>query len=147
MIRRLPPSSPLSLSCSLAAPVIAGGWAEIVADAQTTEPPARASPSSRLPRPPARRDAGAVGDTTVHFTNSATGETIDVVATNDGADGHFIATDDLPRPATGAGRSRLQDLASEHIPVPFAVSHRRRATLPASTRPRPPRPSTGPRRT
>ena len=58
---------------------------------------------------------------TVHFTNTSTGKTMDVVASNDRADGHFTATATLPEPGYWSWHVTLQDLASDHMPVTFAV--------------------------
>jgi hypothetical protein len=123
MIRRIAAIvAALALLLTLTVPVLAGGWAEIVADAQTTEPPVEGQPI----------DVGFVvlqhGETpagwetaTVHFTNAATGQTIDVVATNDRPDGHFVATATLPEAGAWTWRVTLKDLASEHAPVALTV--------------------------
>jgi hypothetical protein len=123
MIRRLAAAvAALALLLSLTVPVLAGGWAEIVADAQTTEPPVEGQPL----------DVGFVvlqhGETpagwetaTVHFTNASTGQTIDVTATNDRPDGHFVATATLPAAGDWTWRVTLKDLASDHAPVALTV--------------------------
>ena len=111
-----------ALLLTLAVPVFAGGWAEIVADAQTTEPPVEGQPI----------DVGFVvlqhGMTpagwetaTVHFTNASTGKTMDVVATNDRPDGHFVATATLPEAGSWSWKVTLQDLQSDHLPVALTV--------------------------
>jgi len=107
----------------MAAPVFAGGWAEIVADAQTTEPP----PVEGQPV-----DVGFVvlqhGVTpapwetaTVHFTNASTGKTIDVVATNDRPDGHFQATATIPEAGYWSWQVTLQNLESQQLPIALTV--------------------------
>ena len=109
MIRRLAAAlAALAMLLILAVPAFAGGWAEIVADAQTTtEPPVEGQPIDigflvlQHGVTPAGWETA-----TVHFTNASTGETMDVVARNDRPDGHFFATATLPEPASGAGRSR-----------------------------------------
>ena len=123
MIRRLAATvAALALLLALTVPVLAGGWAEIVADAQTTEPPVEGQPI----------DVGFVvlqhGQTpagwetaTVHFTNASTGQTIDVVATNDRPDGHFVATATLPEAGAWTWRVTLKDLYSEHAPLALTV--------------------------
>ena len=58
---------------------------------------------------------------TVHFTNTSTGKTFDVVATNDREDGHFTATATLPEPGYWSWQVTLKDLQSDHMPVAFAV--------------------------
>jgi len=113
----------LALLLTLAAPVLAGGWAEIVADAQTSEqPPVEGQPV----------DVGFVvlqhGVTpapwetaTVHFTNASTGETIDVAATNDRPDGHFVATATLPDAGFWSWQVTLQNLESQQLPIALTV--------------------------
>ena len=123
MIHRLAASlAAFALMLTLAVPVLAGGWAEIVADAPTSEPPVAGQPV----------DVGFVvlqhGVTpapwevaTVHFTNTSTGETIDVVATNDRTDGHFVATATLPDAGFWSWQVTLQNLQSQHLPVALTV--------------------------
>ena len=124
MIRRLAAAlAALALLLTLTVPVLAGGWAEIVADAQTTEtPPVEGQPI----------DIGFVvlqhGETpagwetaTVHFTNASTGRTMDVVARNDRPDGHFTATATLPEAGFWSWQVTLQDLQSQHLPVALTV--------------------------
>jgi hypothetical protein len=122
MIRRsVATLAAVALLLALAAPVFAGGWADIVADAQTTEP-VEGQPV----------DVGFVvlqhGQTpapwetaTVHFTNASTGKTIDVIATNDRKDGHFVATATLPEAGYWSWQVTLQDLETAHMPVVLAV--------------------------
>jgi hypothetical protein len=123
MIRRLAATlAAVALLLALAAPVLAGGWAEIVADAQTVEPPVEGQPLEvgflvlQHGQTPAPWETA-----TVHFTNTSTGKTMDVVATNDRADGHFTATATLPEAGYWSWQVTLQDLVSEHMPVTFAV--------------------------
>lgn len=123
MIRRLAATiAAVALLLALAAPVLAGGWAEIVADAQTSEPPVEGQPI----------DVGfvvlqhgitpAVWETaTVHFTSASTGKTIDVVATNDRKDGHFVARAVLPEAGHWSWQVTLKDLQSDHMPVALPV--------------------------
>jgi hypothetical protein len=123
MIHRLAASlAAFALLLTLAVPVFAGGWAEIVADAQTAEPPVAGQPV----------DVGFVvlqhGVTpapwetaTVHFTNASAGETIDVVATNDRTDGHFVATATLPDAGFWSWQVTLQNLESQHLPIALTV--------------------------
>lgn len=124
MIRRLPALvAACALLLTLAVPVFAGGWADIVADAQTTEPPVESQPT----------DVGFVvlqhGVTpapwetaTVHFTNASTGTTLDVAAANDGADGHFTATAVLPEAGDWSWKVTLQDLQTDQVPVALHVA-------------------------
>ena len=123
MIRRLAATlAAIALLLALAAPALAGGWADIVADAQTVEPPVEGKPLVVGFRVLQHGETPAPWETaTVHFTNTSTGKTMDVVATNDRADGHFTATATLPEAGYWSWQVTLQDLVSEHMPVTFAV--------------------------
>ena len=125
MIRRLAAAfAAFALLLILAVPVIAGGWADIVADAQTTaEPPVQGEPINVGFRVLQHGETAAGWETpTVHFTSTATGMTIDVIATNDRPDGHFTATATLPEAGSWTWRVTLKDLASEHAPVALSVA-------------------------
>jgi len=123
MIRRIAASlAALAMLLILAAPVLAGGWAEIVADGQTTKPPIEGQPTEVgfkvmqhgvTPAP----WVGA----TVHFVEMSTGEKIDVAAKNDNENGHFVATATLPRAGLWSWQVTLTDLMSEQSPVTLAV--------------------------
>jgi hypothetical protein len=123
MTRRIAASlAALGLLLVITAPVLAGGWAEIVADAQTTEPPVEGTPIEvgftvlQHGQTPAPWESP-----TVHFTDSTTGKQIDVVATNDRPDGHFVATATLPQAGFWTWQVTLRDLASEQPPVAVTV--------------------------
>ena len=58
---------------------------------------------------------------TVHFVDQGTGEKLDVVATNDDANGHFSRPQRCRTPGTGAGRSRSRTSQSDHAPVTMTV--------------------------
>lgn len=123
MIRRLASTlAALALLLALAAPVLAGGWAEVVADAQTVEPPVEGRPLEVGFLVLQHGQTAAPWETaTVHFTNTSTGKSMDVVATNDRADGHFTATATLPEAGYWSWHVTLRDLQSDHMPVSFAV--------------------------
>ena len=123
MIRRLAATiAAVALLLALAAPVLAGGWAEIVADSQTAEPPVEDKPVVVGFLVLQHGQTAAPWETaTVHFTNTSTGKTMDVVATNDRPDGHFTATATLPEPGYWSWQVTLRDLESDHMPVTFAV--------------------------
>ncbi len=123
MIRRLAATlAALALLLTLAAPVLAGGWAEVVADAQTVEPPVEGQPIDVGFQVLQHGETPAPWETaTVHFTNTSTGQTMDVVATSDRPDGHFTATATLPEPGYWNWQVTLGDLESDHMPVTFAV--------------------------
>lgn len=124
MIHRLAASiAAFAMLLTLAAPVLAGGWAEIVADAQTSDqPPVEGQPVEvgfvvlQHGVTPAPWETA-----TVHFTNASTGETIDVVATNDRTDGHFVATATLPDAGFWSWQVTLQNLESQHLPIALTV--------------------------
>jgi hypothetical protein len=124
MIRRLTAAfAALAMLLILAVPVLAGGWAEIVADAQTTtEPPVEGQPIDigflvlQHGVTPAGWETA-----TVHFTNASTGKTMDVVATNDRPDGHFVATATLPEAGFWSWQVTLKDLESDHLPIALTV--------------------------
>jgi hypothetical protein len=122
----------LAVILVLAAPALAGGWAEIVADAQTTEPPVEGRPVEVgfLVLQHGQTPAGWETPT-VHFTNISTGATIDAVATNDRADGHFVASVVLPDAGAWSWQVTLKDLISEHQPVALTVVSGT-ATVPAN---------------
>jgi hypothetical protein len=124
MIRRLAATvAALALLLTLTVTVLAGGWAEIVADAQTTEPPVEGQPLEVGFVVLQHGETPAGWETaTVHFTNASTGQTIDVTATNDRPDGHFVATTTLPAAGAWTWKVTLQDLASEHAPVALTVN-------------------------
>lgn len=114
----------------LAIPATAGGWAEINADAQT-----------KVPTEDTPFEVGFTvlqhGETpapwesaTVHFSDAATGEAFDVVATNDRADGHFVATATVPHAGYWSWQVRLKDLESQHVPVRMTVLTASGATPP-----------------
>ena len=124
MFRRLAAAiAALSLLLTMTVPVLAGGWAEIVADAQTIEPPVEDQPVKVgfLVLQHGETPAGWESPT-VHFTNASTGTTIDVPATNDRPDGHFVATATLPDAGYWSWQVTLQDLVSEHAPVSLTVA-------------------------
>jgi hypothetical protein len=123
MTRRIAASlAALAMLLILAAPVMAGGWAEIVADAQTTKPPVEGQPTEVGFKVMQHGVTPAPWVTaTVHFVDMSTGETIDVVAKNDDANGHFAATATLPRAGYWSWQVTLLDLESAHVPVTLAV--------------------------
>jgi hypothetical protein len=123
MIRRLSAAlAALALLLTMAVPVLAGGWAEIVADAQTTEPPVEGQPVGVGFLVLQHGETPAGWETpTVHFTDASTGETIDAAAKNDRPDGHFTASVTLPHAGYWSWQVTLQDLESNHVPVMLTV--------------------------
>jgi hypothetical protein len=114
----------------LAVPVMAGGWAEIMADGQTTTPKEGSSIEIGFRVLQHGQTPAPWENATVHFTNSSTGDTFDVIATNDRADGHFIATATMPDAGYWSWQVTLQDLESQHVAVPFTVLTKSGATPP-----------------
>lgn len=125
MTRRLAATfAALAFLLTLVVPVFAGGWADIVADAQTTtEPPVEGQPIGIGFRVLQHGVTPAAWETaTVHFTNALTGRAIDVLATNDRADGHFVATATLPEAGPWTWQVTLKDLQAEGAPVALTVT-------------------------
>ncbi len=124
MIRRLAAAvAAIAMILTLAVPALAGGWAEIVPDAQTTEPLVEGQPveigflvlqHGRTPAP--------WEEATVQFRNTSTGATIDVVAQNDRPNGHFVVSVTLPEAGNWSWQVTLRDLVSEQRPVAFTVT-------------------------
>jgi len=123
MIRRTAASiTAVAMLLILAVPVMAGGWAEIVADAQTVKPPVEDQPIEVGFKVMQHGVTPAPWETaTVHFVDTASGDTIDVVAKNDNENGHFTATATLPHAGYWSWQVTLQNLESEHVPVTIAV--------------------------
>ncbi|HEX2469455.1 MAG TPA: hypothetical protein VHK05_02605 [Candidatus Limnocylindrales bacterium] len=114
----------------LAAPVFAGGWAEIVADGQTRTP-SEGTPIEVGFKVLQHGETPAPWETaTVHFTNSSNGEMFDVVAKNDRPDGHFVATTTLSDAGYWSWHVTLKDLESQHVPVRMTVLSASGATPP-----------------
>lgn len=114
----------------LAVPVLAGGWAEIVADGQTGTP-SEGTPIEVGFKVLQHGETPAPWETaTVHFTNSTTGESFDVVAENDRPDGHFVATATLSEAGYWSWQVTLKDLESQHVPVRMTVLTAEGATPP-----------------
>jgi hypothetical protein len=124
MIRRLASAlAALTLVLLLAAPVLAGGWAEIVVDAQAdTAPPTEGQPIT-LGFTVLQHGVTPAGweQPTVHLTDVLTGTTTDLAATARGKDGHFVATVTLPTSGFWTWTVSLRDLASDSIPTALAV--------------------------
>ena len=110
------------LLLALAAPVLAGGWANIVADTQTGQPPVEGQPTTIGFTVLQHGVTPAPWETaTVHFTDSSTGETVDVVSKNDDPNGHFTARVTLPHMGYWTWSVTLKDLLSQGSPVTIAV--------------------------
>lgn len=114
----------------LAVPVMAGGWAEIVADGATTTPREGSSIDIGFLVLQHGQTPAPWETATVHFTNSSTGERFDVVAKNDRPDGHFVATATIPEAGYWSWQVTLQDLQSQHVPVRMTVLTKTGATPP-----------------
>jgi len=125
MIRRIAVVvAAMAMLLILALPVMAGGWADIVADGQTATPRAgtpveigfRVMQHGVTPAPWEKA--------TVHFLNASTGEAFAVVARNDDPNGHFVATARMPEAGFWTWNVTLQDLATTQTAVPFTVLSR-----------------------
>jgi hypothetical protein len=122
MIRRIAAIvAAMAMLLTLVVPVIAGGWADIVADGQTATPRA-GTPIEIGFRVMQHGVTPAPWETaTVHFANVSTGATFDVIARNDDPNGHFVATATIPESGFWTWDVTLQDLATSQAPVPFTV--------------------------
>ena len=114
----------------LAIPAMAGGWAEIEADAQTTTPTEDTPFEVGFTVLQHGQTPAPWESATVHFTDAGTGEAFDVVATNDRADGHFVATATVPHAGYWSWQVTLRDLESQHVPVRMTVLTASGATPP-----------------
>lgn len=122
MIRRLAAIlAAMAMLLVLAVPVLAGGWAEIVADGQTVTPKEGSSVEVGFKVMQHGETPAPWENATVHFTNSSTGTSFDVAAKNDREDGHFIATATLPEAGFWSWQVTLANLQSDHQPVQMTV--------------------------
>ena len=111
----------VAMVLALAGPAAAGGWAEIVADADT-EPPIAGEPIALGFTVLQHGQTAAPWETpTVHLRNVATGDTIDVVGINDRSDGHFVATVTVPEAGYWSWQVTLRDLIAEQPAQTLAV--------------------------
>jgi hypothetical protein len=118
---------------AVAAPVFAGGWADIVADGQTSTPKEGGSVDIGF-RVMQHGVTPAPWETaTVHFLNSSTGTAFDVVAKNDDPNGHFVATATIPEAGFWSWQVTLANLESSHAPVRLTVLTESGATPPVDT--------------
>ena len=122
MIRRIAAVvAATAMLLTLAVPVMAGGWAEIVADGQTTTPREGGSVEVGF-RVMQHGVTPAPWETaTVHFANAGSGTACDVVAKNDDPNGHFVATATIPEAGTWTWHVTLANLASDQTPVTMTV--------------------------
>ena len=122
MIRRLAAIvAAMAMLLVLAVPVMAGGWAEIVADGQTVTPKEGSSVEVGFKVMQHGETPAPWENATVHFTNSSTGTSFDVAAKNDRSDGHFTATATLPEAGFWSWQVTLANLQSDHQPVQMTV--------------------------
>ena len=112
----------LAMLLVLAAPVLAGGWADIVADGSTTTPPIEGTPISIGFKVMQHGVTPAPWETaTVHFSEIGTGQALDVISKNDGPDGHFTATVTLPHAGYWSWHVTLENLQAQGTPITLAV--------------------------
>jgi hypothetical protein len=124
MFRRLAAAvTALTLVLLVAAPALAGGWAEIVADARTAEPPPVEGQPIEVGFMVMQHGATPAGweSPTVTFTEVATGKTFQVTATGSGPDGHFIAAATMPSAGFWTWSVTLRDLATNPVSHSLAV--------------------------
>ena len=136
MIRRLAAiTAALMLVMLLAATASAGGWADIKADpAGTTEPPREGQPTE-IGFTVLQHGVTPAGwvHPTVAFTNAVTGETVNVIATGQGADGHFVTKVTLPSAGAWSWSVTLAELVVETPPSSLSVQTASGAPAPLDT--------------
>jgi hypothetical protein len=124
MFRRLAAAiAALTLVLLVAAPALAGNWAEIVADARTAEPPPVEGQPIEVGFMVMQHGETPAGweSPTVTFTEVATGKTFQVAATGSGPDGHFVASATMPSAGFWTWSVTLRDLATDPVSHSLAV--------------------------
>lgn len=124
MVRRLAAAlAAMTLILLVAAPAVAGGWAEIVADARTAEPPPVEGQPIELGFMVMQHGETPAGweSPTVTFTEVATGKTFQVAASGSGPDGHFVASATMPNAGFWTWSVSLRDLATDPVSFSLAV--------------------------
>ncbi|HET7495525.1 MAG TPA: hypothetical protein VFJ80_08745 [Candidatus Limnocylindrales bacterium] len=123
MTRRIAGSvAAIAFLLALAAPVMAGGWADIVADAQTGPPPIEGRPIVIGFKVMQHGVTPAPWETaTVHLAEASSGDSIEVVATNDDPNGHFSASVTLPHAGFWSWHVTLANLQSTQVPPTVSV--------------------------
>ena len=133
MLRRIAAlPAAVALLLLLVVPAMAGGWAEVRADATTTTtPPVEGQPIEIgfTVLQHGETPAGWVTPT-VHFYHLGTGATIDAPATASGPDGHFVATVRPDQAGYWGWTVTFPELVSDPTAVTIAV-HYRDGTAPA----------------
>ncbi|MEO5885960.1 MAG: hypothetical protein ABIQ58_10640 [Candidatus Limnocylindrales bacterium] len=124
MTRRLAAAlAALSILLVLAAPVAAGGWAEVRPDAATTtEPPIEGQPIEIgfTVLQHGKTPAGWVTPT-VHVTDLTTGTTLEIAAVKVGDEGHFVASLTPSHAGYLSWVVDFPELATDPVPVTLAV--------------------------
>lgn len=124
MFRRLAAAvTALTLILLIAAPALAGGWAEIVADARTAEPPPVEGQPIEVGFMVMQHGETPAGweSPTVTFTEVATGKTFQVTATGSGPDGHFVAAATMPNAGFWTWSVTLHQLVTDPVSHSLAV--------------------------
>ncbi len=124
MFRRLAAATAaMTLVLLVAAPALAGGWAEIVADARTEEPPPVEGQPIEVGFTVLQHGQTPAGweTPTVTFTEIATGKDFQVTATGSGRDGHFVASATMPSAGFWTWSVTLRDLVTDPVSHSLAV--------------------------
>lgn len=100
----------------------AGGWATIAPDATNGEPTEGEPTTIGFTVLQHGETPAGWESPTLVATDTATGEVIEVAATRQGADGHFVATLTLPRAGYWTWHVTLRDLLVDTAPLPLAVA-------------------------
>ena len=112
----------LLLMLATAAPVLAGGWAEIVADPAAAEPPVQGEDIEVGFTVMQHGETPAPWEqATVRFTDLQSGRSFEVTATSTGADGHFLATTTIPTAGFWSWTVTLGQLATDQVAFPLTV--------------------------
>ena len=115
--------SNMLLSLLLSAPVFAGGWAEVQADAASTTPPPVEGQPTVIGFTVLQHGVTPAGwvHPTVQLSDPVSGRRLEVAATPEGKDGHFVATVTLPVAGYWTWTVTFPELVVEASPVTIAV--------------------------
>lgn len=123
----------LTLGLLTVAPALAGGWAAIEPDTGTTAPPVEDRPFVLGFTVLQHGKTPAGWETpTVHLTEVATGATVEVTATANGPDGHFIAEATVPTAGAWRWSVSLEFLVTDPVEWPLNVTPAAAAPAPAA---------------
>jgi hypothetical protein len=121
--RTLRPLAAAALLLAVSATAVsAGGWATITPDARNGQPTEGQETTIGFTVLQHGQTPAGWESPTLVVTDAATGERIEVKATGQGPDGHFVAALTLPRAGTWTWQVELRDLIVEATPQSLAVA-------------------------